>query len=361
MLRIILADDEKPIREGLLEYIEWKRYGVEVIGCACDGQDALDQIAEKKPDLVFLDIQMPAMNGLDVIQAIQRLDARTPYFVILSGYDDFSFAKKAMSLGVDEYLLKPFRPQDIYAALYKSLLHIKPLSQSFLAQEQFTSVLSTVDPLCLPQTDYPFELERELLSALACRNYDACSRIYQFLVNIMQSGVQDESAVLYCSLVLGQTLLTLIENTDCQPSPALSKLEVSSAAPELILQEVLPSLLFTAYSALHANGNGHPTVEKIKSHIDSHYADPLTLEGLADFADISPSYLSGLFTAYEGVGLIRYIQNVRIRHAMDLLLTTTLHVNQIAPIVGYEDEKYFSRVFKKVTGMTTNQFKRSGR
>ena len=92
MLRIILADDEKPIREGLLEYIEWKRYGVEVIGCACDGQDALDQIAEKKPDLVFLDIQMPAMNGLDVIQAIQRLDARTPYFVILSGYDDFSFA-----------------------------------------------------------------------------------------------------------------------------------------------------------------------------------------------------------------------------------------------------------------------------
>ena len=53
MLRIILADDEKPIREGLLEYIEWKRYGVEVIGCACDGQDALDQIAEKKPDLVF--------------------------------------------------------------------------------------------------------------------------------------------------------------------------------------------------------------------------------------------------------------------------------------------------------------------
>ena len=130
--------------------------------------------------------------------------------------------------------------------------------------------------------------------------------------------------ILSCPLA---TLLALIEKTNCQPSPALSKLEVSSTTSDLILQEALPLLLFAAYSAPHANENGHPTVEKNKSPIDSHYSDPLSLESPAD---IPPLYLSSLFTNYKRVGPIRYIQNVRIRHAINLgiifrLVLTAIH------------------------------------
>ncbi len=106
MIGVMVIDDERLIREGIATTVDWNRLGCRLAGTACDGRDGLNKIREKKPALVITDIRMPGMSGLEMIRECQGYDW-TPRFIILSGYDDFTFARKAMEYGVRHYLLKP--------------------------------------------------------------------------------------------------------------------------------------------------------------------------------------------------------------------------------------------------------------
>lgn len=118
MLKLMLVDDEPVIRKGIRTSIEWDKYDVEIAGEATNGKDALEMALGLKPDIVVTDIRMPVMDGLALAGELRtRLpDTRV---VILSGYDDFDYAKEAISLGVSEYLLKPVRAEDLVALVIK--------------------------------------------------------------------------------------------------------------------------------------------------------------------------------------------------------------------------------------------------
>ncbi|KGE19108.1 response regulator [Paenibacillus wynnii] len=117
MMRVMLVDDEPWVLEGLTTMIDWGKYGFEVCGEALSGPDALRLIQELKPDLVLTDIHMPVINGLELITRINELMASPPKFVILSGYDDFKYARIALRQKVNEYLLKPIDDEEIEALL----------------------------------------------------------------------------------------------------------------------------------------------------------------------------------------------------------------------------------------------------
>ena len=106
MLRLIIVDDEKIIRETISSIIDWKSLDIELIGVCKDGIEAYDMIIDEYPDIVLTDIKMPGLSGLELIEKIRELD-KNIQFIILSGYEEFSFAKKAMKYGVKHYLLKP--------------------------------------------------------------------------------------------------------------------------------------------------------------------------------------------------------------------------------------------------------------
>lgn len=116
MLRVLLADDEKIIRESISQMIDWNSIGYELIGTAQNGMEACDIIRDEYPDVVITDIRMPVMSGLDLIDYCVRLDADIRY-VILSGFDDFKYAQQAMKYGVKHYLLKPTNKEQIIQAL----------------------------------------------------------------------------------------------------------------------------------------------------------------------------------------------------------------------------------------------------
>lgn len=105
-LRVLLADDEIMIREGFKRLFNWEEHDCEVVGEAADGMEALSQIDVLKPDLVIMDINMPIMNGLKVIQ-VSRMKHPDIAFVIVSGYDDFSYCREALRLQITDYILKP--------------------------------------------------------------------------------------------------------------------------------------------------------------------------------------------------------------------------------------------------------------
>src|SRR5690348_10655761 len=112
MLRLLIADDEELVRRGLTALIEREAPAIAVVGAAADGCEALRLATETQPDVVCTDIRMPGLSGLDLIE---RLRAARPGLrsIILSGYDDFGYARRAIGLGVSEYLLKPLDAEQL--------------------------------------------------------------------------------------------------------------------------------------------------------------------------------------------------------------------------------------------------------
>ena len=105
-LRVLLVDDEIMIREGFKRLFDWEAHGCEVVGEAADGMEALARIDALDPDIVIMDINIPIMNGLKVIQ-LSRIKHPETAFVIVSGYDDFSYCREALRLQITDYILKP--------------------------------------------------------------------------------------------------------------------------------------------------------------------------------------------------------------------------------------------------------------
>lgn len=129
MREVVIIDDEESIREGLPLLINWKNYGYDVVGTASNGKTGYELIQQKQPDVVVTDIRMPSQDGLEMVQQAynQGLSFHT---IFLSGYSDFSYAQKAVSLGASSYLLKPIDEDELIEILEnlnekdtQSLLH----------------------------------------------------------------------------------------------------------------------------------------------------------------------------------------------------------------------------------------------
>lgn len=139
-ITLLIVDDESQIRSGLRTIIPWQEYSVSLIGCASSGVEALDMIRYYEPDIVITDIQMPGMSGLELIERA-RQEQFDCSFVILSGYDDFQYAKTAIRYGVEDYLLKPISIQELTSLVIK-------LKERILEKRDFhTDQLSTLKQL----------------------------------------------------------------------------------------------------------------------------------------------------------------------------------------------------------------------
>jgi len=116
MYRLLIADDEELVRRGLGALLAREAPAIAVVGSARDGVDALELAQRTAPDIVLTDIKMPGLSGLDLIE---RLHDALPeaHYIILSGYDEFAYARRAIALGVEEYLLKPVDPDELLALL----------------------------------------------------------------------------------------------------------------------------------------------------------------------------------------------------------------------------------------------------
>lgn len=116
MIRVIIADDESSIRNGLSSTVPWKQLHMSVMGIARDGAEAWELIRTYKPSIVVTDIRMPNMTGLELIQKCREQNIPAQ-FIILSGYDDFSYAQTAIRYGARSYVLKPLKTEELMAEL----------------------------------------------------------------------------------------------------------------------------------------------------------------------------------------------------------------------------------------------------
>lgn len=118
MLKLMIVDDEYFVRRGIIESIDWEKYDIEICGEASNGLEALRLLETIQPDCILTDIKMGEMNGLEFIEHAQKKSPEI-IFIILSGYDDFEDARKAITLGVSEYLLKPIGAEELIQTILK--------------------------------------------------------------------------------------------------------------------------------------------------------------------------------------------------------------------------------------------------
>lgn len=117
MIRLFVVEDEIIMRNGL-KSVAWEKEDIELVGDASDGELAYPMILETKPDIIITDIKMPFMDGLELSERVKK-ELPDIQIIILSGFDEFSYAQKAVSLGVTEYLLKPVTPEKLLESVNK--------------------------------------------------------------------------------------------------------------------------------------------------------------------------------------------------------------------------------------------------
>lgn len=117
MYRVLIVEDEDIIRKGLMFMADWTKVGCTVVGEAADGEEGLEKIKSLSPDIVIADVKMPIKSGIKMLE--ESIDHYGYDAIIISGYNEFSYAQKAVSLGVTEYLLKPVDFDELYAAIKK--------------------------------------------------------------------------------------------------------------------------------------------------------------------------------------------------------------------------------------------------
>ena len=134
-LHVLLVDDEIMLREGFKRLFDWEAHDCEVVGEAADGMEALAKIDMLQPDIVIMDINIPIMSGLKVIQLCRIKHPKTA-FVIVSGYDDFSYCQQALRLQITDYILKPVNYEEfgscidnLKISLYENRVVNEPMQQ----------------------------------------------------------------------------------------------------------------------------------------------------------------------------------------------------------------------------------------
>lgn len=156
-MKLLIADDEIDVREGLRYILDWSELGFYICGEGKNGEDALEQILTTVPDVVLMDIRMPKLSGLEVIRQA-REQGFAGKFIILSGYSDFSYAQEAMKFGVTSYLTKPIDEDELEKAVTeaKDSLMSEQDAQKKLVQYRTKARDSILQDVLLNKADYTY-------------------------------------------------------------------------------------------------------------------------------------------------------------------------------------------------------------
>ncbi|GFZ75892.1 hypothetical protein GCM10008018_21490 [Paenibacillus marchantiophytorum] len=336
MVQIVVAEDELWLRSELVEMIEQIGEGFEIAGEAVDGEDAWNMIHELWPSILVTDIRMPRRGGLELIRDIE--EAGLPIVsIIVSGYDDFSYAQQAVRYGVSEYLLKPLSKDELKEALHRSLNRMSMFKEMQGCLKQIVSFLEQL---------HEWEAKKRL------------SKLTGILseIRILQSARPGTRRTVL--EIFAGKLTELIKGNKESESVELPIRPAWDNHDEIVryFQSLLETL--TLQSKQSTSAEIRSVIRKATEYIERQYMQQLTLVKMAQLANLSPSYFGYLFKQHTGQSFVNYLNGVRIQKAKALLMEDDIKVYEAAEMVGFISLPYFNRVFKSLTDMTPNDFRK---
>lgn len=351
MIKIFLVEDEYAIREGIKKSVDWESNGFVLVGEASDGEVALPGILREKPDILITDIRMPFMDGLELSRIVKK-ELPNIRIIVLSGYDDFNYAREAISIGIEEYILKPVSGDTLITKL----------------KEIGESINSLREDIDIKKIDVAGVSGGSLYSFL---KQGSASEIDDFVKSYF-SGMGPgsmESAVLR-QYVLVEALLSsvfFLESTGLGRDESVEilgelsdpvKYNESVARAEEYIKDLLKKVI--EYRNGLSNQKYSDVIEKAKKYIlDNYQNEDMSLQSVSAHVGVSSNHFSVIFGKETGVNFIDYLTDVRIDKAKDLLVSTSMKTSDVGFEVGYHDPHYFSYIFKKVVGMTPKDYRKS--
>ena len=346
MPQVILADDNIQALEGLQRHIPWHDTGCVCVGTAQNGIEALELCHRIQPDVVITDVKMPQMDGIELCR---QLHAHYPdmHLIVISAYDDFSFAQRAMATGVTNYLLKPINTAKIAeltcmltAYAQRTQRHTAHLTAFFSAREMLdlrqalakadatyvTSLLGSV----LPAHTDDVRIAKEMA-------VNVVALLYQHLPQLGLPAVVD-GAHLDVSLAQVQTLRTVVAVHD-------------------YVQQLY--LWVCQHVASHRNPSTEQMVERIQQHISMNFYDAhISTYTIAQKFHLSQSYLCQIYRSHTQTSIHTRITQLRMERACALLVVESgLTIADVSRQIGYLDAQYFTKVFRRIHGLTPSEYR----
>lgn len=293
MWKVLLVEDEVFVRESVREIIAWEELGFKVMGEAGNGSEALAMIRRDPPDLVLADIVMPEMDGVELLRRTREEGYRSR-FIMLTCIGEFEYVRQAMEYGASNYILK--------------------LSMSVNSLRDTLRKVST-------------ELARD----------GAIAR----------------------SQAAGPPPSDDLVAEEQQPHQLPSSLRISAGSPEARAHE-------GGKGAADVQSRGpkvgeaaisHPEVYKIIQYISENYSQDITVKSMAQYVMMGENYVSALFKKKTGLTLIHYLHETRVEKAKEYLIHTELPVHEIGHRVGFVNDNYFIKIFKRLTQQTPSKYR----
>jgi len=367
MYSLVIIDDELYMRRAIRSHMDLPLLNLSVSGEAGNGTEGLALLLEQRPDLALVDIDMPVMSGLEMIRRAQAAGCQTR-FILLTGYDDFSYAQQAVKLAAADYLLKPVNAQALSETILRCeaeisrdteiTRHIAQLERQneALMQADFFSSLLRGAPAPEPES------QQELLESMGL----SPALFTQFCTVCSELG--SEPAIREC-MAAGQLGFHSPDGLFCVICPAGSEQSLMAtlrkrAIPcgvSLVhagLQE-LSSAILQSHASLHTGLMDEQVKisDTVKDFIEAHLDDPeLSISGIAKGLFLNYSYLCYCFRRDCASTINDYITMRRIEEAKRLFAGGVTNVNLVSQRVGYSSNSYFSRSFKKAVGISPSEF-----
>ena len=396
MYKILLVDDEYYYREALKNTISWESYGCCICGEANNGLAGVEKAKELQPDIILADISMPFMDGLQMIEEIQK-DLPETIFAIVTGYGEFEYAKRGMELGVKYYVVKPVDDKEL-------MKNISQMVQELDARREKKNEYAS---LRFWAGKNARENQRKFLEMLLAGNEEITAERFFYECENLQLPIQNGGYAVCCLRVtigspINPTLLEweekiqrmLVAEAETQNyvlhcSPKCMRILFFDMAPQdwdeirmkALMQRLQIKCMHEMVCTVVAGVGSYcldyteipqscaeaeeamimittsDLIMRMLQYIHENYADPdLTLHKIADALYSNYSYLSAQFAKEIGMSASQYISRFRMTKAANDLRSGKDNMIQIACDVGFTDVKYFYRCFKKEFEITPYQY-----
>lgn len=433
MCTIIIADDMKPICDGIEMFVRECFPNLEIIGSYYDGNDCLQAVKKQVPDIIITDICMPGADGIEICKELRKLSEKTQ-IIIISAFENFEYAKSAINYGVMKYLTKPYSIEDLSESLNEAIDKVETQKaatvnferMSFIKYQYFIKTLHRIiNGNSVPEEFESFLLLNDTVSAGQCYVAEIYKKPPYKSENSFNEDFDNNKITVFSAeknitvaFFKDKEVFSDYAEKELAADNSVSKIftftqwsrfcylrnvakhfaeHINECKVELFFNSYncniglneLP-LLFSLINENLANGetvnskvSKNLTVEqnlklfaeqyfacqeksvseKIKSYILQNFADfNLSIASVADYFEVSQSYVCDVFKHDFGFTVNEYIRDIRIQKAKQLLAESpNITIEDICFTVGYGSRSYFQHLFKKITQLTPSQYRKKAR
>ncbi|SFJ82563.1 two-component system, response regulator YesN [Paenibacillus sp. UNC496MF] len=353
--RLLIVDDEPIVRNGLLHF-DWESHGFEAVDACGNAREALKWLADgNEAHVILTDIKMPGMDGVELSNEI-RMKYPDLLVVLLTGYNEFNYAQRAIQSGVFDYLLKPAEDEDFGHVLVKCAKELSERSNRGLDLDDLLNLSSVIRKIGLLASRTSGLGPRRLSDAIddIVREFEACEfppgRLWPLMRFLLTSLEMEFAKLPYFPeekwTARKESFYRMLEEdrvTSFEQANEGLRRELGHFVRELNLES--------------SRQKDSSKLDAVLAFIHERYSEVLSLDVVAESADLHPNTFSSWFKETKGMNFVDYVTKYRIDRSKELLEGTNLKAGQVAESVGIPDARYFGQVFKKHVGLTPSEYR----